>query len=113
LQPISGHAVHTELVLDALRGDVHLIKQLSLGPTVPNEHHADGKGVRLLRTMCRLDLTADMRASEDPTHVQFIREMRDVNSPQPVSDGLLRTLNLFTKNTVEAHGDALRFLLAV
>ena len=80
-----------------------------LGLTVPNEHHADGKGVCLLRNIRRLDLKANIRASEDPAHVQYIREMRDVNSEQPVSDKLIRSFNLLTKEAVHKHGNTLRF----
>jgi len=49
------------------------------------------------------------KESEDPAHVQHIRAMRDVNSEQPVSDKLIRSLNLLTKEAVHKHGNTLRF----
>jgi hypothetical protein len=68
-----------------------------------------GKGAALLRSIRRFDLKANVRASKDPDHMEFIHEMRNMDAKQPISNNLLRSLNLLTPNAVHDHGASLRF----
>jgi len=107
LQPVSGYALHSSLVLDAVSHDT--LKKLGVTIGKRSANGADQKGVNLLRNFRRLELTQQMRAAADPSHSKHVADQRNTRAKQPVTDAFIHSLQPLTIAAIKREKDALRF----
>ena len=104
LQPVSGYALHTSLVLEAVP-DADLE---ALGITgKKSDVGADRKGTKLLAEFQRMLLTEPMRAADDKRLAKNLECQRDTTCPQPVTEDFIDLLisQQLTADAIQREGE--------